>query len=459
MSTQTNASAIYTALTRNLRREHGFEPLHIEGQLPPDLAGTLYRVGPGLFERFGRRVSHPFEADGAMSAVRIEDGRAEGAVRVVRGRGFREEEAAGRYLYGSRASVMDRLPRALRGQRKNVANTSPLLFQDRLFAQVEMSLPTELDFGLETLGEQDFNGALPGGMSAHPRRVESLRTTFNFHVRYGREPRFELIALPDHGPVRQLGGFVLPWAGLIHDFAVTETHVCVLLCPAKVVVHRAMLRLGSFDTWFRFHPELGTRLLIAPLSDPAAVRTVPLEPFWTWHIANGYEDGEQLVIDLSRYPDLGSLEEIGTGRESAPPKLERLTVSRAGVARFERFTEQPSEFPVVRAERVGVRHRFVWCQADGRDTPSTILRVDTETGALDAYAPSADEWLGEAVLAPRGEREDDAYVLTHCLDRTRDRTCVAVLRADRLAEGPLCKLWFDAPLPISFHGAWAPARH
>lgn len=455
MSTQAAASAVHAALTRNLRREHGFEPLEVEGKLPADLMGTLYRVGPGLFERFGRRVSHPFEADGAMSAVRIEGGRAEGAVRVIRGRGFREEETAGRYLYGSRASVLDRLPRSLRGQRKNVANTSPLMFQDRLFALVEMSLPTELSLGLETVGEQDFGGVLHG-MSAHPRRVASLGTTFNFHVHYGRFPRFELVELPDRGPVRSLGGFVLPWAGLIHDFAVTETHVCVLLCPAKLVTHRAVLRIGSFDTWFRFHPELGARLLIAPLSAPSEVRTVPLEPFWTWHIANAFDDGDGLVVDLSRYPDLGSLEEIGSGKVSAPPHLERLTVRGDGHSRFERFAQQPAEFPVVRPERVGRRHRYVWCQAEGRDKPSGILRVDTETGALEGYTPSDHEWMGEPVLAPFGPNESDAYVLTHCLDSVRDRTCLAVLRADRLADGPLCKLWFDAPLPITFHGTWVP---
>jgi carotenoid cleavage dioxygenase-like enzyme len=318
MKSTTTAGAIHAALTRNLRREHGFEPMEVEGTLPPDLEGTLYRVGPGLFERFGRRVNHPFEADGAMSAVRIADGQAKGAVRVVRGRGFQEEERAGRHLYSSRARLVDRLPRSLRGLTKNVANTSPVLFQDRLFAQVELSLPTELSADLHTLGEQNFGGVLTQGMSAHPHRVASLRTTFNFHVQYGREPRFELIALPDSGPVRQLGGFTLPWAGLIHDFAVTDKHVCVLLCPAKLVTHRAVLRLGSFDTWFRFHPELGARLLIAPLSAPSEFRTVPLEPFWTWHIANAFEDGEGLVDRPVEVPRPGQPRGDRLGQEVGP---------------------------------------------------------------------------------------------------------------------------------------------
>ena len=33
-------------LFRNLSREHGYEPLRVEGRIPDDLRGTLLRVGP-----------------------------------------------------------------------------------------------------------------------------------------------------------------------------------------------------------------------------------------------------------------------------------------------------------------------------------------------------------------------------------------------------------------------------
>ncbi|MDB4970154.1 MAG: hypothetical protein JWN44_5843, partial [Myxococcales bacterium] len=50
---------------RDLPREHGFERLSIEGQLPAELRGTLYRNGPSLFSTFGRRYGHWFDGDGA----------------------------------------------------------------------------------------------------------------------------------------------------------------------------------------------------------------------------------------------------------------------------------------------------------------------------------------------------------------------------------------------------------
>src|SRR5688572_21649840 len=69
---------------QSVTREHGFEPLQVEGRLPDDLRGTLVRNGPGLFDLFGVRYSHPFEADGALTAIRLDGrGSAAGAVLVT----------------------------------------------------------------------------------------------------------------------------------------------------------------------------------------------------------------------------------------------------------------------------------------------------------------------------------------------------------------------------------------
>src|SRR5262245_35093164 len=84
--------------TADLPREHGFEPLVVEGTLPPNLRGTLYRNGPGQFGQFGTMYTHPFEADGAMTAIKIENGKAFGASRIHATKGLTEERAAGHVL-------------------------------------------------------------------------------------------------------------------------------------------------------------------------------------------------------------------------------------------------------------------------------------------------------------------------------------------------------------------------
>ena len=47
------------------------------GAIPPELAGTLYRNGPGRLERGGHWVHHPFDGDGMITALRFAGGQAE----------------------------------------------------------------------------------------------------------------------------------------------------------------------------------------------------------------------------------------------------------------------------------------------------------------------------------------------------------------------------------------------
>ncbi|MEL6166728.1 MAG: carotenoid oxygenase family protein, partial [Cyanobacteria bacterium J06628_3] len=46
----------------------------IEGEIPSSLSGTLYRNGPGRFERGGISIGHWFDGDGAILAVHFREG-------------------------------------------------------------------------------------------------------------------------------------------------------------------------------------------------------------------------------------------------------------------------------------------------------------------------------------------------------------------------------------------------
>ena len=57
----------------------------------------------------------------------------------------------------------------------------------------------------------------------------------------------------------------------------------------------AMLTGGSMLSW---QPDLGTRVAPAPRSGDGPVRFAELEPFWVWHFASAYEDGDRVVADF-----------------------------------------------------------------------------------------------------------------------------------------------------------------
>src|SRR5689334_10673522 len=90
----------WTRAFENLQREHGFEPLRVEGTIPAELDGTLYRNGVGRMDCGGERYGHWFDGDGAVTAVRLQRGQASGAVKLVRTPWLARQERAGRVLFG-----------------------------------------------------------------------------------------------------------------------------------------------------------------------------------------------------------------------------------------------------------------------------------------------------------------------------------------------------------------------
>ncbi|MCX5942187.1 MAG: carotenoid oxygenase family protein, partial [Cyanobacteria bacterium] len=90
----------WSSAFRNVGVELSAVPLvAARGTIPSELAGTLYRNGPGRLERGGHWVHHPFDGDGMITALRFEAGSLQLSNRFVRTEGWLAEEAADKVLY------------------------------------------------------------------------------------------------------------------------------------------------------------------------------------------------------------------------------------------------------------------------------------------------------------------------------------------------------------------------
>ena len=291
----------------DLTREHGFEALKVEGEIPPALSGTLYRTGPALTQRFGRPYGHVFEGDGAICAVRLSDGSAHGAHRLLRGEGFVKEEMAGRPLYQTATSWPRQVANSLLGRSKNTGNTNVLEWHGALFALMENARPLAFDRELETIGETSLGGLIRGAFSAHPHAMVSRRTTYNFGLRYGRNTTLGLYALPWEGQARCLGEIPLDHPVMLHDFMATQDHLVFLVSPLRLVVHRAILSVGDFTDLFRWTPDDGTEVIVVPIDAPERVRRFRVDPFFQIHFAGGVEEDDATVVDIMAYADSSAL--------------------------------------------------------------------------------------------------------------------------------------------------------
>lgn len=447
-------------------RAHGFEPLRVEGKLPEELAGALYRVGPGLFGSFGRRYHHLFEGDGAISAVRFGGGLAAGAYRVIESAGLRAERAAGRPLFGSAVARPRRIRNVLGGRTKNLANTNVLAWQGRLFGLLEAARPTEVSpEDLATIGESDLAGAVAETFSAHPHRVAARRAVYNFGMRFGARSGIDLYELPEEGRARRLGTLPLAAPTVLHDFVATERHLVFFLAPTRLRLARALLGEERPERLFDWHPERGSEIVVVPIDAPERTLRIRSEAFFAWHFANAFERGEEIVVDFVRHADVSAL---STMRDAAArggavidmnlgePCRARVDLRR-GRFEAEAVATLRCEFPAIDARGAGAPRRFVWLTVS-EGAARGIARLDLERGEVRRWLPEGQH-PSEPVFAPRpgGAGETEGFVLVLVFDERSGTSHVAVLDADAPEAGPIGRAHFGHPVPVTLHGTWVAA--
>ena len=65
----------WSSAYQNVEKEITKEPLKIsKGNNIENLNGTLLRNGPGILERGGQCVHHPFDGDGMITSIKFENG-------------------------------------------------------------------------------------------------------------------------------------------------------------------------------------------------------------------------------------------------------------------------------------------------------------------------------------------------------------------------------------------------
>ena len=303
-------------------------------------------------------------------------------------------------------------------------------------------------------------------ISAHPHRVASRRTTYNFGVEYGRKHRLHLYALPDDGPARRLGALDLDGGPMLHDFIATDDHLIFFVSPVRISVPRALTGIGGFSDLFRWRPRLGTEVIVVPIDDVAGAVRFRTDAFYQWHFANAFARGGELVVDYVRYPDFASFGEIGAfaGGVPATPTVIAGRYHRAVIDPVARtltsaeLSDQGCEFPKVHPALEGAPHRHTWLALGDLDG---VGRLDCETGAVAAHRLPAHQRASEPIFVPRAGAaagdETDGHVLALCYDGRRDESFVAVYDGRDPAAGPVARVWLGFPVPITFHGTFVPA--
>ncbi|HEY9218000.1 MAG TPA: carotenoid oxygenase family protein, partial [Phenylobacterium sp.] len=416
----------------------------IIGEVPRELTGTLYRIGPN--PQFQPRDPNYrwFFGDGMVHAFRVEDGKVRYRNRYVRTPKWKLEKGAGRSLFGAMGNPATTDPSVF-GQDSGVANTNIVWHAGKLMALEEGHAPTAMTPGdLETLGYLADYG---GRVTAHPKIDPETGEMVWFAYSAGETPLNAQVAYgvtDAAGQVVRRDVFEAPYCSMIHDFMVTDRHVLFPVLPLTGSFERAMRGLPPF-AW---EPDKGSHVgVMRRDADVSTIRWFNTGAAYVFHPMNAWEDGDLIHADVMRYdhaPMFGGPD--GSPGKPSAARLVRWTFDLAAAS--DAIKETPlddldGEFPRLDERRAGLSYRHGFYGADTHGAQSVklnaIAHLDLETGRRQVYELPAGDFTSEPVFTPRSSRaeEGDGWLTAVVYRGGEDRSDLLVFEAQDVARGPI----------------------
>jgi len=456
-----------------LSEVHNYAIDEVEGSIPSELQGTLFRNGPGRFDRGGVSYQHPFDGDGMICAISFDQGKAHFKNRFVRTAEYLQEEKEDRILHKNVFATLKPggfWNNAFDFSFKNVANTNVVYHGGKLWALWEAAPPYQLTPDtLETLGIDELGGILAKGLpfSAHPKLNPVTGELMNFGVRAGLQTTVRFYRVQPNGQVVVDGTHTFPGFAFVHDFVYTENYWIIFQNPMTLDPLPFVFGLKAAGECLKFADNQPTRILLIPRSGGEMI-TLEADPFFVFHHVNAFEEQGKVIVDSIRYEEYLTTQEgrdfretdfsvLPTGkiwRFEIDPKARRLS-SRV-------LVERSSEFPQVNPSVVGRPHRYAYVAAidapQGNAPLQAILKMDFQKEVQQVYSFAPDGFVSEPVFIPRpsSQKEDDGWLITLVYRAEEHRTEVVILDARDLDQGPIARLKLKHHVPFGLHGTFTP---
>jgi carotenoid cleavage dioxygenase-like enzyme len=433
----------------------------ISGRIPPELSGAYMRNGPNpLFKPI--TYTFPFDGDGMIHAVYLDNGRARYRNRFVQTKSLDVERRAGRAIYGGFARPIPVDPALVGsdghpGPFKNGAFINIIRHGDHLLALDEASPCYEMTMELETIGQWKPGTEKTITLGAHNRRHPTTGALFALAYSVTK-PVVQVHHIDAAGKLVRTFPVTLAAPAMIHDFVLSEHYIVLLVGPAVFDWKAA----DAGQPLLQWQPNLGTRIAVIGL-DGSPPTWLDTDAFFVFHFANAFERGDNIVIDYVRHEALG-VRYAGAPRQK--PTLHRLHIDLAKRTLKDAQIEGVSgEFPRINDGFNALPTRFVFLPTRtatlGVTNPppatfNAILKVDAETGFVVCH-DFGKRISGEATFIPRGANgEDDGYLALFTFDPVERTSDFVLLDAARLDAEPVAVVRLPQRVPQGLHGSWIP---
>jgi all-trans-8'-apo-beta-carotenal 15,15'-oxygenase len=443
----------------------------VEGEIPRDLQGSLYRNGPGLFERCGLRKPHLLDGDGLVQRLSFANGKVHYRNAFVRTSKFIAEEEADAFRF---ATWSMRRPGGMLanlggGSVHSQAGVTVYPFNDILYAFDEISPAYGVDpQTLETIGEQALGDPAREFMvKAHTKFDPQTGEWLLFGISHGRSMKLHAIIHGADGALKAHHVIPSPRQIYIHDFFATREHLIFVLHPMWFSPWRFLSGQASVIESLSWKPEDGNQVLVVS-REGGTPQFFDAPAAFIWHALNAYSDGSEIIADFVGYdtPDhfaphnalFYKVMQGEMGEAKTPGTLRRYRIDLAAQSLREEILDSGShEFPMIDPRAAMQKHDVAYLTAGKVNwgVNTGVKRVDYPSGKTQVFDFGADVTAGEPVFAARpGAGRDEGWLIVQCLDGRSERAFFALFDATHVDSGPIARVHLPHHLPISFHGWW-----
>lgn len=459
----------------NVREYNAFD-LPVEGELPADLAGVYLRNTENpLHPSIGRY--HPFDGDGMLHSLYLNNGDIEYRNRFVRTPGLLAEQQAAEPLWAGLFESPRKSRRAGCGARTALKDAS----STDVVVHAGMAATTFYQCGdvfqlqprtLQAHGSAPWvQHTTPGwGVSAHTKVDEKTGEMLFFN--YSKQPPYMHYGVVDaQGELVHYVPIELPGPRLPHDMAFTEKYAILhdfpLFWDAEALRHDAHA--------VRFHKDMPSRFAVLPRrGNPSDIRWFEADPTFVLHVINAYDDGDDVVMDGFFQENPSPRIEIDAADERSlfrmldtrvigtKPYRWRMNMQTGQLS--ENFLhDEVAEFGMINPRHAGQPYRYTWAMETkpGWFVFDALTRIDVHTGQKQRYQFADGVIASESPMAPVAGRngEDDGYVITYTNDLRNDESHAEIFCADDISQGPVARIRLPQRICAGTHSYWADIQH
>lgn len=458
----------------------------MRGRIPDQVEGTFYRVSQDSFTP-PHILQSPIEGHGTVSAFRIKQGRVDFKVKYVETERYKLERRARKTLFGLYKNPWANHP-CVRHAVDSTANTNIVYWAKQLLALRESANPYSMDPDtLLTRSYDPFGDQVKAAaFTAHPKidPFTNELIVFGYEAKGPGTPDIVTYAIDSDGKIKHEQWVQGPYVTFIHDMALTENWIILLLWPFEASVER--MKNGGHH--FAYNYNLPSSFIVIPRRPdvsvagwkPGEYRVYNWKNCMNIHTAGGWEeqDGGKVYLECARIHDNafpffpsedGRSPDPETKADFVRYEFDLSKPTGSYVPDPQMVLDLPSEFPRIDERYMSKKYNIIFLcvflpgKSDGKANIfaglNAVAMINTATGDKQYYYPGDNCFCQEPLFIPRADDspEGDGYVMFVVERRDANYNSLVFLDT-RDFQTPIAIAELPMRIRSQIHGNWVDAK-